>query len=57
MEDFSNAYPTYDPDWVKDMHADHYLQSWSKQGSRPHDITGAQGSWFWESDGKRYLDF
>ncbi len=57
MEDFSNAYPSHDPEWVKDMHADHYLQSWSKQGSRPRVITGAQGSWFWDSDGKRYLDF
>ncbi|MCP4820810.1 MAG: aminotransferase class III-fold pyridoxal phosphate-dependent enzyme, partial [Shimia sp.] len=39
------------------MHADHYLQSWSPQGNRPRVITGAQGSWFWDSDGKRYLDF
>ncbi|NRB02928.1 MAG: aminotransferase class III-fold pyridoxal phosphate-dependent enzyme [Rhodobacteraceae bacterium] len=39
------------------MHADHYLQSWSKQGGRPKVITGAEGSWFWDSDGKRYLDF
>ena len=21
MEDFSNAYPSHDPEWVKDMHA------------------------------------
>jgi len=42
---------------VQDMHADHYLQSWSKQGGRPRVITGAEGSWFWDSDGKRYLDF
>jgi taurine--2-oxoglutarate transaminase len=39
------------------MHAEHYLQSWSKQGGRPRVITGASGSWFWDSDGKRYLDF
>jgi taurine---2-oxoglutarate transaminase len=32
-------------------------QSWSKQGGRPRVITGAEGSWFWDSDGKRYLDF
>ncbi|UWQ89381.1 aminotransferase class III-fold pyridoxal phosphate-dependent enzyme [Rhodobacteraceae bacterium M382] len=57
MDDLSNAYPTHDPEWVRDMHADHYLQSWSKQGSHPRVITGAQGSWFWDSDGKRYLDF
>ncbi|WP_415919879.1 aminotransferase class III-fold pyridoxal phosphate-dependent enzyme [Tateyamaria sp. SN6-1] len=57
MDDFSNAYPSHDPAWVQDMHADHYLQSWSTQGNRPPVITGAQGSWFWDSTGKRYLDF
>lgn len=57
MSDFRNSYPTDDPSWVQDMHADHYLQSWSKQGGRPRVITGAEGSWFWDSDGKRYLDF
>ena len=57
MDDLSNTYPTHDPEWVRDMHADHYLQSWSKQGARPRVITGGQGSWFWDSDGKRYLDF
>ncbi len=53
----SNSFPTHDPEWVRDMHADHYLQSWSKQGNRPLVIAGAKGSWFWDSDGKRYLDF
>lgn len=53
----SNSFPTHDPEWIRDMHADHYLQSWSKQGSRPLVIAGAEGSWFWDSDGKRYLDF
>ncbi len=57
MNELSNAYPIHDPEWVQAMHADHYLQSWSKQGNRPPVITGAQGSWFWDSDGKRYLDF
>ena len=57
MQDLSNAYPTHDPDWVADIHANHYLQSWSKQGSRPRVITGAEGSWFWDATGKRYLDF
>ena len=57
MEDFSNILPSHDPEWVQDMHANHYLQSWSKQGARPKVITGAEGSWFWDSDGKRYLDF
>ncbi len=57
MSEFSNEYPTHDPDWVQEMHANHYLQSWSKQGSKPPVITGAEGSWFWDSTGKRYLDF
>ncbi len=57
MDDFSNAFPTDDPEWVRDQHANHYLQSWSKQGNRPRVITGGEGSWFWDSDGKRYLDF
>ena len=57
MKDLRNSYPTDDPSWVQEMHANHYLQSWSKQGGKPKVITGAQGSWFWDSDGKRYLDF
>jgi len=50
-------FPTNDPDWVREIHSDHYLQSWSKQGNKPRVITGAEGSWFWDSDGNRYLDF
>ena len=57
MSELSNAYPTHDPEWVQQMHADHYLQSWSKQGGKPRVITGASGSWFWDSTGKKYLDF
>lgn len=57
MSELSNAYPTHDPEWVQQMHADHYLQSWSKQGGKPPVITGAEGSWFWDSTGKKYLDF
>ncbi|MGR3712436.1 MAG: aminotransferase class III-fold pyridoxal phosphate-dependent enzyme [Shimia sp.] len=57
MTNLHNAFATDDPDWITDMHADHYLQSWSPQGSRPRVITGGLGSWFWDSDGKRYLDF
>jgi len=53
----SNSFPTHDPDWVAEVHATQYLQSWSKQGARPPVITGADGSWFWDSNGKRYLDF
>jgi taurine--2-oxoglutarate transaminase len=46
-----------DPDWIADAHVNHYIQSWSVQGARPKVIAGAQGSWFWDADGKRYLDF
>ena len=53
----NNDYPAHDPQWVQDVHANQYLQSWSKQGGKPKVITGGQGSWFWDSDGKKYLDF
>ncbi len=49
--------PTHDPAWIQDVHAEHYLQSWSKQGNRPIVVAGGKGSWFWDTDGKRYLDF
>ena len=46
-----------DPGWVQDMHVAHYLQSWSTQGGRPLVVAGGEGSWFWDAEGKRYLDF
>lgn len=49
--------PSRDPGWVQDMHVAHYLQSWSTQGERPLVVAGGKGSWFWDTDGKRYLDF
>ncbi len=49
--------PSRDPGWVRDMHVAHYLQSWSTQGERPLVVAGGKGSWFWDTDGKRYLDF
>lgn len=55
--DALTALPTDDPVWVQDTHVDHYIQSWSVQGARPRVITGGEGSWFWDADGKRYLDF
>ncbi|MEL6288622.1 MAG: aminotransferase class III-fold pyridoxal phosphate-dependent enzyme [Pseudomonadota bacterium] len=42
---------------IQDAHVDHYIQSWSVQGARPKVIAGGEGSCFWDSDGKRYLDF
>ena len=53
----AESYPSHDPDWVAEVHATQYLQSWSKQGAKPRVITGAEGSWFWDNHGKRYLDF
>lgn len=46
-----------DPSWIQDAHVDHYIQSWSVQGTKPRVIAGGEGSWFWDTDGKRYLDF
>ena len=35
----------------------HVFHSWSAQRDRhPIAVAGAQGSWFWDYDGKRYLD-
>jgi taurine--2-oxoglutarate transaminase len=36
----------------------HVFHSWSAQGLiDPLPIAGAEGSWFWDYDGNRYLDF
>jgi taurine---2-oxoglutarate transaminase len=36
----------------------HVFHSWSAQGLiDPMPVAGAQGCWFWDYDGKRYLDF
>jgi taurine---2-oxoglutarate transaminase len=36
----------------------HVFHSWSAQGAlAPVVVEGAEGSWFWDSTGKRYLDF
>ena len=42
---------------IRHHHMEHYVQSWSVQNSNPSVITGGKGSWFWDSNGKRYLDF
>ena len=46
-----------DANEIRDHHTQHYIQSWSVQNSTPTVITGGEGSWFWDSDGNRYLDF
>jgi taurine--2-oxoglutarate transaminase len=36
----------------------HVFHSWSAQGMiTPIVVAGAEGSWFWDDQGKRYLDF
>ena len=36
----------------------HVFHSWSAQGLiKPLPIAGGEGCWFWDHDGKRYLDF
>ena len=46
-----------DIDAIRSHHMEDYVQSWSIQNTTPLVITGGKGSWFWDSDGKRYLDF
>lgn len=43
---------------VLELDRSHVFHSWSAQGSlHPLPVAGAQGSWFWDYDGRRYLDF
>src|SRR3954453_8703392 len=36
----------------------HVFHSWSAQAAlTPVVVAGAEGSWFWDEDGRRYLDF
>ena len=36
----------------------HVFHSWSAQGAlKPMVVAAAQGSWVWDGDGNRYLDF
>lgn len=54
-------HPTPDPargQEVVDLDRAHIFHSWSAQGSlNPLPIAGAEGSYFWDYDGNRYLDF
>ena len=37
---------------------DYLIHSWSVQSAiNPLPVAGAEGCWFWDYDGKRYLDF
>ncbi|MGH8828142.1 MAG: aminotransferase class III-fold pyridoxal phosphate-dependent enzyme, partial [Jiangellaceae bacterium] len=43
---------------VRENDRNHVFHSWSAQGLiDPLPIAGAEGSWFWDYDGNRYLDF
>lgn len=47
-----------DPDWVAAAHREFTITSWSVQSSvHPITIQGGEGCWFWDAQGKRYLDF
>lgn len=52
------AFDTDDPDWIVDAHREYTITSWSTQSKvNPLPIAGGEGSWFWDYEGKRYLDF
>ena len=43
---------------VRELDRDHVLHSWSVQSQiNPIPVAGAEGRYFWDYDGKRYLDF
>jgi taurine--2-oxoglutarate transaminase len=45
-------------EWVAQAQRDHILTSWSKQsGPDPMVVVSAEGCWFTDSEGNRYLDF
>lgn len=47
-----------DADVVSSRDKAHVFHSWSAQNHiQPQAIAGAQGSWFWDFNGTRYLDF
>jgi taurine--2-oxoglutarate transaminase len=57
----SEPTPTTDPAAgarAYDLDRAHVFHSWSAQGAlNPLTIAGASGSWIWDFDGNRYLDF
>ncbi|HSW36101.1 MAG TPA: aminotransferase class III-fold pyridoxal phosphate-dependent enzyme [Candidatus Limnocylindrales bacterium] len=43
---------------VGELEKKYVLRSWSVQGKNQYEeIVGASGCWFWNSEGKKYLDF
>lgn len=48
----------YDADTIRALDKAHVFHSWSAQAQiAPLPVVGAEGSWFWDADGNRYLDF
>ncbi len=49
---------TSESDLIRRDDREHVFHSWSAQGLiDPLPIAGGEGSWFWDHDGNRYLDF
>ena len=45
-------------DHVRNLEQEYLLHSWSVQGKiSPIPVAGGEGRYFWDYDGKRYLDF
>ncbi|MFJ2722391.1 aminotransferase class III-fold pyridoxal phosphate-dependent enzyme [Streptomyces sp. NPDC087437] len=43
---------------VKEADSEYVIHSWSVQGAlNPIPVAGGSGSWFWDYEGNRYLDF
>ncbi len=43
---------------AEELERKYVLRPWSVQGTMPYEeITGGEGCWFWDKDGKKYLDF
>jgi len=43
---------------AEELERKYVLRPWSVQGNMPYDeITGGEGCWFWNREGKKYLDF
>src|SRR4051794_11036422 len=61
VESLAPAAPEVDPEAVRrtyELDRAHVFHSWSAQGSlRPMVVTGAQGSWLWDGEGRPLLDF
>ena len=61
MTDLPTAHPTPDPATgarVDELDRAHVFHSWSAQALlSPMAVAGAEGSYVWDYDGNRYLDF